>query len=166
MGWLQVQGCLGAIMDFSSLSRLWPDLQKPNIIAQYRIFSVKLWIHWVNICVFWKKSVDLFTCLVLGEGRSQQLKPWLSSYLLKQEELENLCLIVVHQRSCKVWLFVYVPSKRLLAINVSSWISTFLWQCRGAEGITYPIIHFSVHGEHDGANFESMHHSIRMLHPF
>jgi len=34
------------------------------------------------------------------------------------------------------------------------------------ERITYPVIHFTVHGEHDGAKFESLPHSIHKLRPF
>ena len=41
-----------------------------------------------------------------------------------------------------------------------------LWWCRRVEGITYPVIHSSVDGKHDGANFEFVHHSICKLHPF
>ena len=42
----------------------------------------------------------------------------------------------------------------------------YLWRCRGEEGITYSVIHSSVHGKHNGVNFESVHHSIRKLHLF
>jgi len=42
----------------------------------------------------------------------------------------------------------------------------FLWWCWVGEGITYPIIHFLVHGKHDGANFKSVHQSIRKVHLF
>ena len=33
----------------------------------------------------------------------------------------------------------------------------------GEEGITYPVVHFSVHGKHNGVNFESVSHSIHKL---
>jgi len=49
--------------------------------------------------------------------------------------------------------------------NVSSWIST-LFAVMQVEETPNPVIHFLVHGKHDGANFECMHHSIRKLHPF
>ena len=54
------------------------------------------------------------------------MKTWVSSYLPKQEELENLCLVAVHPRNCKLWPFVHVTSKRSSEIDVSSWILTLL----------------------------------------
>ena len=52
------------------------------------------------------------------------VQTWVSSYSPKQEELENLRLLAVFQRNCKLWPFVYVKLKWLFTINVSSWIST------------------------------------------
>jgi len=54
------------------------------------------------------------------------VKTWVSSYFPKQEELENLSLVAVHPRNCKLWPFVHVTSKQLFASDVSSWISTCL----------------------------------------
>ena len=54
------------------------------------------------------------------------VKNCVSSYSPKQEELENLCLVAVHPRNCKLWPFVHMTLKRSFAINVSSWISTLL----------------------------------------
>jgi len=54
------------------------------------------------------------------------VKTWALSNLPKQEELKNLCLIAVGQRNCKLWPLIHVTSKRLFAIGVSSWISTFM----------------------------------------
>ena len=34
------------------------------------------------------------------------VKTKVSSYLSKQEKLENLCLIAVHLRGCKLWLLI------------------------------------------------------------
>jgi len=53
-------------------------------------------------------------------------KTWVSTYSPEQEELENCCLVAVHQRNCKLWPLVHVTSKWLLVIDLSSLIST-LW---------------------------------------
>jgi len=52
------------------------------------------------------------------------VKNWVSPYLPKQEKLENLCLIAVHQRNFKLRPLIIVTSKWLFAINISSWILT------------------------------------------
>jgi len=54
------------------------------------------------------------------------IKTCVSSYLAKQEELKNLCLIAVHQRNCKLRPFFHVTLKRLIAIDISSWIFDFV----------------------------------------
>ena len=66
------------------------------------------------------------------------VKTWVLSYLPKQEELENLCLVAVHQRNGKLWPFVHVTSKRLLAINVSSSISTLFVVMQGSRKNNLP----------------------------
>jgi len=38
-----------------------------------------------------------------------------------------------------------------------------LWQCSVVEEITHPVIHSSVHGKHNGENFESVFHSTCKL---
>ena len=58
--------------------------------------------------------------------KESMVKTWVSSYFPKQEELENLCLVAVHRRNCKLWSFVHVTSKRSFVIDVSSWILTLL----------------------------------------
>jgi len=139
---------------------VWPDLWKPNIIAQYRIFSIK---HWVNNCIFWKKFVDFFIRLVLGEGRGQQLKP---GYHLICPSKRSLKIFVWLQCTKGVVNYGCLFTWRWNNYSWSMFLHGFWRQCRGAEGITYPVIHSSVHSKHDGANFESVHHSIRKLHPF
>jgi len=62
--------------------------------------------------------------------------------LLKQEELENVCLIAEYQR---VVLFS--------SLDVKVAVRLHLQHCRVVEGITCPVIHSSVHGKHNGANF-------------
>jgi len=53
----------------------------------------------------------------------------------------------------------------VFTIDVFHGFQPCLWQCSVVEEITYPVIHSSVHGQHDGANLESVQHSIRKLHP-
>ena len=115
--------------------QLWPNLRKPNIIAQYRFFSTKHWNTLGNNCVFWKKSVNFFTHLVLCEGRGQWLEP---EYHHIQEELENLCLVAVHFKNCKLWPFVQVTSKRSFVIDVSSWILTLFVVMQGSRRNNLP----------------------------
>ena len=55
-----------------------------------------------------------------------------------------------------------MTSKQLFMIAVSLWISTLFVVM---QEITYQVIHSSAHGKHDGANFESVHHSIHKLDP-
>ena len=55
--------------------------------------------------------------------------------------------------------------KVIVRVDVSLWLLT-LWKCRRVEGITYPVIRSSVHGKHDGANFQFVHHFIYKLHAF
>ena len=78
------------------------------------------------------------------------VKTWVSSYLPKQEELENLYLIAVHQRNCTLWLLIHITSIQLLVIDVSSWILTSFVVMKGSRKVTYPVIHLSFQGKHDG----------------
>ena len=136
----------------NSILQLWPDLRKPNIIVQYRFFSIKHWNTLGKLLRILKKIRSLLYPPCSWWRKRPTVKNWVSSYLPKQEKLENLCLVAVHPRNCKLWPFVHVTLKRPFAIDVSSWILT-LWWCRTVEGITYPVIYSLVHGEHGGAKF-------------
>ena len=123
-------------------------------------------IHWVNniFAYFETNLVNFFTCLVLGKGRNQWLK---SGYHLICPSKRSLfdCSAVKELYIRYGCLFMW----RRSSYSQSMFLHGFrlcLWWGRGAEWITYPIIHFSVYGKHDGVNFESVHHSIRMLHLF
>ena len=145
---------------------MWPDLRKPNIIAQYRFFSIKYWNTLGKFCAFWKKSVNFFTCFVLGERKGEQLKP-------------GYHRIHPSKRSSKIFVWLQctkgiVSYGRLFTYRQSGCLRSMflhgfwlcLWWCKWVEGITYPVINSSVHGKHDGANFVSVLYSIRKLHPF
>ena len=47
-------------------------------------------------------------------------KTWISSYSAAQEKFENCCFVAVDLRTHKLWAFVYVTSKWLYAIDLSS----------------------------------------------
>ena len=146
-------------------SHLWLDLWKPSMTVHNRFFSIKHWMHWVNNSVFLKIR-NFFTYLVLGEGRGQWLKP-------------GYHLICPSKRSSKIFVWLQYTQGIVSYGRLFTWrwngrsrsmflhgFRLCLWWCRTVEGITYPVIHSSVHGKHDGANFESVHHSICKLHLF
>ena len=123
-------------------------------------------MHWVNNCVFWKNSIYSFTRLGLGEGRSQPLKPGYHPFRSSKRSskifvwLEYTQGIVSYGR-----LFTWRRSGRSRSMFLHGF-RLCLWWCRTVEGITYPVIHSSVHGKHNGTKFESLPHSICKLHPF
>ena len=64
----------------------WPDLQKPNIIVQYRFFF-SIEIHKVNNCVFWKKNLWTSLPALFSVKEGVMVKNWISTYLPNQVEL-------------------------------------------------------------------------------
>jgi len=93
------------------------------------------------------------------------VKTWVLSYLPKQEKLENLWLQSTKRFVSYGRLFTWCRSSRSQSMFLHGFWLCLRW-CRAVEEITYPVINSSVHGEHDGAKFESLPHSIHKLHLF
>ena len=151
-----------------TLHYMWPDLRKPNIIAQYRFFSIKHWNTLANSynCVFWKKICSL-------------LYPPCSRWTKRPTVKTGYHRIRPSKKSSKIFVWLQctkgiVSYGRLFTWRRSGCLwSMFLhgfrlclWWCRVVERITYPVIHSSVHGKHDGAGFKSVNHCILKLHQF
>jgi len=143
-----------------------PDLRKSSIIAQHRFFRVKHWNtlgKWLRI---WKTIRNFFTHLVLGEGRGQRSN---TGYHLicpsKRSSKIFVCLQCIKGIVSYGRLFTWRRNGCLWLMFLHGF-QLCLWWCREVEGINFPVIHSSVHGEHNGTNFESVQHSIHKLQPF
>ena len=94
------------------------------------------------------------------------VKTWVTRYLPMQEEFENLCFIAVLIKNQMLWSFVHVTLKWLLAIDLSSWISSLFVVKQGSRGINLPMNLFLIHGKQDGAIFKPVQQFTRKLQPF
>jgi len=157
-----------APLENNLLYYMWPDLRKPNIIAQHRFFSIKHWNTLGKYCVFWKKSVHFFTRsrLVLDEGRGQRLKPGYHCICPSKKSSKIFVWLQCTQGivSYKLFLLLSCITTNKVEIHEETSIANDRFNVTWTNG--HPVIHSSVHGEHDGAKFESLPHSIYKLHPF
>jgi len=93
-----------------------------------------------QLCNLEKKSVNLFTRLVLGEGTGQWLKP-------------GPGIILFAQARGKLWPFVHVTLKQLFAINVS-----FIYS--GKNSISQKRLFFSTITVHTKQNNYNMQYNF------
>ena len=154
-----------SVLHFSCF-QMWQHVRKPNIIAQYRFFSIKHWKMLCKFCVFWKKYVSFSTSTVLGEAKSPWLK-WRHYFICPSKRSLNIFIWLQYTKGIISYgyLFMWRWDINLWLIFLHGFLLC-LWWYKGVEGIIYQVIRSLVHGKHDGANFESVYHSIRKLHPF
>jgi len=110
-----------------------------------------------------KKSITCLHALFLVKEGAHSQNLAISLFSQARGARKFFLRLTVHQKNCKLWPLVQVKSKRLFMIDVSLSISALFVVLQGVEGITYPVIHSSVHGKHDGEGLEFMQHSIRKL---
>ena len=154
---------------FSWMETMWRYVTRSAITkhnSTIQFFSIK---HWntmrVDDCTFRQKIHNFFTRLVFSERRSDNSLN-LCNQLIHLSIVWVQCSKAIISYGCYVVKWCQSRCLWLMFLNQLMDYDFVLWQCRVVEGITYPLIHSSARGKHNGTNFESAQHSICKLCPF
>jgi len=125
-----------------------------SVIHIFQILGIlkKICQHFYMPCSWWRKCQRLKPGyhLICPSKRSSKIFVW-SQYT--KGIVSYGCLFTWHQSGWSRSIFLH-----------GFWHC--LWWYKGVKGIINQAIYSSVYGKHSGANFESVLHSIRKLHPF